>query len=640
MESGFLFGVLVHSTTVADIVREITQGMGYDCRIVVTTYETALKNADELLRQGCEVLICHGGSREAVFQQHGQYTVFIERSDIDLLKALRQAKAVTSEVALTAYADEPRDLPLLEEVTGMRIHEVRYREHIALENALRELFERGVRVAVGGGGTARIMERLNGITFLDKPCTANVRLAVSRAVTLATARRMERHYLDSLRGIMTAVREGVIGVGERGDILFANDLALRLLDCTTLEALPLCLPALFVPQVLANAQPCLENLVSMPTGKLLVSTLPLLINNHCRGVVVFLHDIESIQGISSRIRKELYERGFTVKHSLEDIRGTNADIVRLKRKTELCAATDLPVHIWGETGCGKELVAQSIHAASPRHAEPFVPVNCSALPESLLESELFGYEQGAFTGARKGGKPGLFELAHKGTLFLDEVGGISMAMQLRLLRVLEARELMRVGGDRIIPVDVRVLSASHVPLRELIAQGVFRADLYYRLVGLCVFVPPLRERGDDILLLCKTALSRRGKGPEALTPSIQMALRQYSWPGNVRELFAVMDNYAVLLGSKAYDDDLFREVFSDRGLVLASVASAVSSDAPEPKTGKEQLASMRLQMLEETLARCGGNKKQAARELGLSYSTVRRLLEHNGAGERSCRAMK
>lgn len=625
MKTDFLFGVLVHSDIVAEIVNNIAQELDYVCRTVITTYETALDDAAELLRQGCEVLICHGGSREAVFQRHGQYTVFIERSDIDLLKALRQARAVTDEVALTAYADEPRDLTLLEEVTGMRIHEVRYREHHALERALRELLERGVRVAVGGGGTARIMERLNGVTFLDKPCPANVRTALTRAATLTAARRMEHHYLDSLKGIMTAVREGVIGVSEDGEILFANEPALRLLNCAANDTLLLCLPHLFVPEVLVSAQPRIENLVNIAERKLLVSTLPLIIQDHCRGVVVFINDVESIQGISSKIRKELYERGFTVKYNIEDLRGTSAGILRLKHKTRLYAETDLPVHIWGETGTGKELVAQSIHAASHRRTEPFVPVNCSALPESLLESELFGYEQGAFTGARKGGKPGLFELAHKGTLFLDEVGGISTAMQLRLLRVLEARELMRVGGDRIIPVDVRILSASHVSLRELIAQGVFRADLYYRLVGLSVFVPPLRDRGDDIPLLCEVALARRSRGVEALTPAIYMALRQYAWPGNVRELFAVIDNYAVLLGQKEHDDELFREVFSDRGLD-APLPPALSGAPVSSQTGKEHLTTLRLQMLRETLARCSGNKKQAARELGLSYSTVRRLL--------------
>ncbi len=244
----------------------------------------------------------------------------------------------------------------------------------------------------------------------------------------------------------------------------------------------------------------------------------------------------------------------------------------------------------------------------------------------------------------------MFELAHKGTLFLDEIGGVGLSMQARLLRVLEAKEIMRVGGDRIIPVDVRILSASHTPLHELITQGRFRADLFYRLRGLSLSLPPLRERGEDILRLARWALTRRGKSEAALLPEICARLMSYHWPGNVRELMAVIDTYAILLGEREHDLQCFLEVFDSWGRPGQVPAVPQLASAPPPgqapfmaypkraaaepapgaaQTFKERLARIRLDMAREALAVCGGNQKRAARQLGLSYTTFRRLL---GAG--------
>ncbi len=626
--SDSLFGVMVHSVSVAAIVREVIARERLNCRVCVTTYESALDDAADLMAQGCEVLVCHGGSRETVYREHSQRTVFIERSDIDLLKALVKAGQETREVILTAYATESRDIALMEALTGMRIHDVRYTDHRILERKLAALIKKGVRVAVGGGGTALIMARLGGTTFLDEPRPENIRIAFARALALSRSRRMERNWADSLKGIIAFSKEGVLFIDRAGKVLFSNDVALRLLNVDTADALAPFFEKLLVPDVLADARPRVDVLADIANRKVLVSSFLLNLNPENSGVVVFIHDVESLQGMSVKIRKELYKRGFTARYDLADIRGNCKAVVRLKQKVRVYAPTDLPVHIMGETGTGKELVAHSLHTASSRHNEPFVPVNCSALPESLLESELFGHEEGAFTGARKGGKQGLFELAHKGTLFLDEIGGIGLAMQARLLRALEAKEIMRVGGDRIIPVDVRILSASHIPLRDLVAQGEFRADLFYRLEGLGIAVPPLRERGEDILHLAAWALARRGRSEAALSPEIRARLRDYGWPGNVRELVAVLDAYAILLGDRENDLDCFLEVFNDRG------CSARPAPPPHPPAEarrvslplKDRLARIRLDLLREALDNCGGNQKRAARELGLGYTTVRRLL--------------
>ena len=648
-----LLGVMVHSESVASVVRQFVANERFSCQICITTHESALDDAAGLLARGCEVLICHGGSRERIYRKYSQQTVFIERSDLDLLKALLKAGKETREVILTAYKTETRDIPLLESLTGMRIHDVRYTRQHVLERKLAALIKQGIRVAVGGGATALAMARLGGTTFLDEPRPENIRIAFARGLALARSRRMEQNWANSLKSIIAFSKEGVLFVDRTGKVLFANEMALRLLNVDSPDALSPFFDNLFVTNVLADAKPRVDVLVDIGNRKMFISSFPLNLNpEHC-GVAVFIHDVESLQGMSLKIRKELHERGFMARYSLADLRGNCEAMERMKLKVRLYAATDIPVHIMGETGTGKELVAHSLHRVSQRCYEPFVPINCSALPESLLESELFGYEEGAFTGARKGGKQGVFELAHKGTLFLDEIGSVSLGMQARLLRVLEAKEIMRVGGDRFIPVDVRILSASHTPLRDLVACGKFRADLCYRLEGLSIAVPPLRERGKDILQLALWALERRGKGNAALLPEIRTRIRNYNWPGNVRELISVLDAYAILLKDRESDLDCFLDVFNDRDMpartakpslcapsgeaaheaclaypshpaLLSSRASAASWHAELPF--KERLARIRLELLRDTLDRCGGNQKQAARELGLSYATFRRLL--------------
>ena len=316
------------------------------------------------------------------------------------------------------------------------------------------------------------------------------------------------------------------------------------------------------------------------------------------------------------------------RRGLNDLRGESAPMERLRQAVVLYARSPATVLIQGETGSGKELVAQAIHRESPKRAanRPFVAVNCGAIAESLLESELFGHEEGAFTGARRGGHAGLFEAADGGTLFLDEIGEMPLALQTRLLRVLEEREVMRVGGTRPVPIDVRVVSATHCDLEARVREGRFRADLFYRLAVLRLALPPLRERVEDLPALAewalKNALAALGARPHPnLAAEIRACvplLAAYAWPGNVRELRNLAERLALFLAAEplqALTPGFLLGVAPELG--RSGTAPAADPDLVPPP--QESLA--------QVLARFGGQRDAAARHLGISRTTLWRRLK-------------
>ena len=258
-----------------------------------------------------------------------------------------------------------------------------------------------------------------------------------------------------------------------------------------------------------------------------------------RGKVITLHEVTRIQASESKIRSSFHKKGLYARYHFSDVIGDSEAIRQLTARAKTYAGHDSNLLIHGETGTGKEVFAQSIHNHSRRKLGPFVSVNVASIPPSLLESELFGYVDGAFTGARKGGKPGLFELAHEGTLFLDEIGELAPEIQSRLLRVLQEREIMRIGDDKIIPVDVRIISATNRDLFQQTQNGSFRQDLYYRIHVVGLRIPPLRARPEDIAPIFEHYLRLfAGKaGRDArLTPAARDTLSLHPWPGNVRQL--------------------------------------------------------------------------------------------------------
>lgn len=335
----------------------------------------------------------------------------------------------------------------------------------------------------------------------------------------------------------------------------------------------------------------------------------------------------------------------STRHTMDDLRGDSAAMQALRQSIQLFARSPATVLLNGETGTGKELAAQAIHRESPRNRQAFTAINCGAITESLLESELFGYEEGAFTGSRRGGHAGLFEAAHRGTLFLDEIGEMPLALQTKLLRVLEEREVVRVGGVRPVPVDVRIISATHSDLQERVNAGQFRADLFYRLAVLRLHLPALRERTDDIVPLAawflKRALANLNARAHANLHAEMQACAplfvQYIWPGNVRELRNLMERLALFLSAEPLQ--ALTPTFVTT--ILPELQQAAMDGAPKDKTQNNNVrftaqtltnkvadmdASDPTESLAYLMQKYKQNRSAVATHLGISRTTLWRRL--------------
>ena len=351
----------------------------------------------------------------------------------------------------------------------------------------------------------------------------------------AKSRRQE----SQMHILAESLDEGLIGVNETGDIFVCNKKACQIAriseELTMWKKGEEVFPYIPFYQVLREKKAVPEKIIRLFGTDISLAVVPVVRKENCIGAFAMLQKFNEQESRQNALRRQMMQKGHYARYTLDDVIGISTAITETKNILRKMAATDSPVLLMGETGTGKELMAHALHQASRRADGPFIAINVAAMPENLLESELFGYEEGAFTGAKKGGRPGLFEFAHQGTLFLDEVEGMSLSMQVKLLRVLQEGEIMRVGGGSIIRVDVRIVAATNESLEEKIQDGSFRKDLYYRLNALTVEIPPLRKRGDDIFLLLDYFMRKMG-GDFTLSEGVKTFLRRHPWPGNIREL--------------------------------------------------------------------------------------------------------
>lgn len=455
---------------------------------------------------------------------------------------------------------------------------------------------------------------------------------IETAVRTVGQLRRQQETAQMYKTIICSSKDGLLYVDAHGVIQVQNQVICQMSGINELIGRPLqqALPYLYKQfcQVLSSGKEESGRILSVPGGKMKVSAscTPVVVNGQISGAVINLTDITLVQNLESQIRRKLSERGLQARYHFSHIVHQSAVIEQTIQRARQYAASNSNIIIVGETGTGKELFAQSIHNSSSRKNGPFVAINCAAIAENLLESELFGYVEGAFTGTSKGGKMGLFEQAHGGTLFLDEVEEISLSTQSKLLRVLQERQVRRIGDNKVIDVDVRIISATNKSIASLSQQGKFRKDLMYRLDVLRLFIPPLRERQDDVellfLFLLEEQYAQSGAPAPTLDPEAIPLLRQYPFEGNIRELKNIVERVSVVGAGEVISYQALHEAIYPRDLAAGTPSAASVGGVPSAAPVQDER-----ERLFQALEACGGNRSQAAKLLGMDRSTLWRKLQ-------------
>lgn len=401
-----------------------------------------------------------------------------------------------------------------------------------------------------------------------RPSESTVLSVYQYANELLAFQKQDKKQLSLLKSVLAHIDDGVILYDINGNISHINRQAHKFLSTPSPTAMCKNIKDILPKAADKDISSIKEQVLQLSPYTLVFNSSPFQLNEQTHYIAT-IRDVTELQRLEKNIRYKLAKTGLTAKYQFSDIHTNNSSMKRVIEKARLIAPYNAPVLIQGESGTGKELFAQSIHNASPRRSGPFVVVNCAALPPELLESELFGYAGGAFTGARKDGKAGYFELAHTGTIFLDEINSMSASIQSKLLRVLESKEVMRIGSDYVIPLDIRIISASNSDILNNVQSGKFRRDLYFRLNTLILNLPSLNERPEDILYLFKLfVLEYTGHEP-SISPALQKALKQHNWWGNIRELRSVALRYRILgdKGNGSYNYLFDKPLQSDQTII-------------------------------------------------------------------------
>lgn len=600
-------------------------GVNGDILLAQGLMEAAVDVARELVEQGVEVVISRGATARGIQEALPDLSVVdISTSSLDLLTALHRAGSRARRIAVVAYPPMTDGAGDIGRMLGLdvTVRALVYGEDIA--PAVCQAREQGAEMVVGGYITDVVAARLGVPSLPVEVSPQSLLAAVREARAIAHGRAVEKAKNSLLRAVLASTDNGIIAVDRDGLVSMLSPVAQKLLRCDEAAALGRPVDAVWphsgLLRVLASGKGTAGGVERIGDRQIVCSKTPVRVAGETVGVVATMHDVRHIQKMEATVRRRILASGHVAVTSFGNILGSSASLRQAVAMGLDYARTAATVLIHGETGTGKELFAQSIHNESPRRGEPFVAVNCAALPGQLLESELFGYEPGAFTGASQKGKPGLFELAHGGTIFLDEIAEMELPLQGKLLRVLQEKKVMRLGSDQVIPVDVRVVAATNRNLGQLMVEGKFRDDLFYRLNVLRLPLPPLRHRVEDIAALAQHFLSQASTCPDGqvLSEGAIRVLCRYAWPGNIRELQNVMARVAAIHHESHVPDALVRSLLDAAGGGLQPC-----KHAPARSLGERE-------RINEALARTGGRVGAAAKSLGISRSTLWRRLRGGG----------
>ncbi|MBS1210963.1 MAG: norR 23 [Proteobacteria bacterium] len=563
----------------------IASDLGIDLHVEVT-YDDASAIAAIEREPDVEVVVTRGGLVEGVKGIRNISVVAITMSMNELLGLLDKLAAQGVRKVAIVSRENLLDGAVGDfQIQGLNVCIRSCMDEAGIKATVAELVKRGFEAFIGCRMSCEAA-RLHGvITIYLESGNFSIRAALQEAERILHAREERQIQTAQLKAIIDNIEEGVVAISRDNTISFYNEPARHL--CTNGDK-QVNFQALLAPFYHRSG----EQIATVNGNRIVARRIPLAMDAHNQGDIITFQEVSRIQASETRIRISAHQKGLYAKNSFDDIVAGSEVMQALIEKAKIYAGYDSNLLIHGETGTGKEIFAQSIHNHSRYKNGPFVSVNTASIAPTLLESELFGYVDGAFTGARKGGKAGLFELAHRGSIFLDEIGELTLDIQSRLLRVLQEKEIMRLGDDKIIPVDVRIICATNRNLFELARDGRFRQDLYYRIHVLSIRIPPLRARAEDIPLLFTHWLNQlrpEGSEPAQISEKAMKLLCSYDWPGNIRQIRNVAEVIACR-GTARIDAALVADALDEQGQVDPFASAAQDADGiymPEGITLKQ-----------------------------------------------------
>lgn len=620
----------------ADRYKEICDQLGEKHEVYIGDLQEGVAIAKELKKKGVDAIVSRGGTALAIAEVSENIPVIeIQVTGFDLIRILNEARQESKQIAIVGFEPFTYGIDGLANIMDINIevHTLKkewYNQKDKIKNELLSIKDKGFNCIVGDNISVKITKEMNLKAFLIRSGKEAITKAILEAKKIAEVRKTEVEKAKRVHAIIEYANEGIISIDEdanirnfnpRAEEIFAKE-GYKIIDKNINDILP----ELNLNKYMNEHHNTLSKIWDFKGKEIVGNIIPIFIDNKSKGLVITVQETDNIRKVEEKIRKKLYLKGYTAENTFSNIIGESEVILAKIEEAKDYAQVKLPLLILGETGTGKELFAQAVHNYSSRSNRPFVAFNCAALPEDLLESELFGYVKGAFTGADNKGKAGLFEQAHGGTLFLDEIGEISKSIQSRLLRVFEERKIRRIGDDKNTPVDVRLILATNRNLINLVRDGKFREDLFYRINVLSLDIPPLRERKEDIPILTKYFIKKSQIKTNKLIQSISNKgldyLKSYSWPGNVRQLENVIEKLIVRSVDGYISFDLIKEA-------VESIKYTNQHRSDQSWNLNKPLEEIEKDIIEVVLAEENYNKKATADRLGIGRTTLWRKLNNN-----------
>ncbi|NKI75044.1 AAA domain-containing protein [Dickeya sp. CFBP 2040] len=607
------------SKTITQRISNVLIERELDIPLYEFNYLDVVEKALELIQWGTKIIISRGGTAALLRSSVNIPVVEIAHDIYGIYRIIQEAKNKSQKIAAVGFPQFCNVLRHYQNMTNEEFKICQVYNHYDIESVVKSLADNDYQLVIGGLAVAEMAKKYNLNVVMGDTDNVSIEQALNEAFNLLKYINKENEKLSMSYSALNQSREAIMCIDQTGEIISINEKGSELFQCNPGDKI-------FKKDAFKDIfgsiinEVDVKDLVMEIDGDIIHITIKHFSNKQSFYSVITGFKQDNSLWINLRSNKKSNLKGFAATYSFSDIIGKSNAISKTIERAKLYAHHDLPVNIFGDTGTGKELFAQSIHNASARCAEPFIAINCAAIPESILESELFGYAEGAFTNARKGGKPGVFEMAMNGTVFIDEISEAPLSVQVKLLRVLQEKTFTRLGGDSLIAADFRLITASNKDLSELVKSGDFRQDLYYRINILELRLPALHERSDDVMLIIHDLLSRQGKNLTFTDDAVDF-MSNYSWPGNIRELQAIIYRLIVLINVDVVDENILRNISK----ITLSDTHDFTEDAGSEEVGllKKQEEKLICHIIKKT----DGDRIKASVILGISPTTLWRKMK-------------